>query len=74
MTNDDQIVVIDENGGAVEVDFGGSPDNSTLYAWVEGVGYIGGWYDARRPRRWEELCASINQGVLALDLFSLRPD
>lgn len=32
MTNDDQIVVIDENGGAVEVDFGGSPDNSTLYA------------------------------------------
>ncbi len=60
------IVVRDENGielGADRIRFAGTLDNRTVSAYVEGVGYIGGWQYPHKALPWKRLVDYINRGL-----------
>jgi hypothetical protein len=65
------IVVKDASGNVVKVIYAGSTDNRTLYARVEGLGFIGGWQYPHRRAPFTDLVESINQGVLYHDMNDL---
>jgi hypothetical protein len=62
--NGKRITVTDEDGHVVEVEYGGTSDNRTVYARVPGVGLIGGWQYPHRAMPWHYLARSINRHVL----------
>lgn len=59
-----RIVVKDAQGNEVKVQFGGTSDNRTVYAYIEGVGFIGGWEYPHKKMPWAALVAYINMGIL----------
>lgn len=69
--NDESIQVVDANGDAVEVTIGGTPDGRTRYAYVKGVGFIGGWRYPHRKMPRSYLVDCINKGILYLDMNEL---
>lgn len=58
------VVVQDAAGNEVEVRFGGTSDNRTVYAYIDGVGFIGGWQYPYRAQPFQRLVESINRGIL----------
>lgn len=58
------IEVRDGSGAVVEVSYGATEDRRTTYAYICGVGFLGGWQYPSPPRGFKSLAASINQGVL----------
>ena len=58
------VKVLDEHGHPVEVRFAGTSDSRTVYAFVDRVGFIGGWRYPHRAQRHQRLVEAINQGVL----------
>lgn len=65
------IVVKDPSGNAVKVTYAGTTDNRTLYAHVDGLGFIGGWTYPHRRQPFTCLVESINQGVLYHEMNDL---
>lgn len=65
------IIVRDQHGLRVPCQFAGTQDNRTLYAWIEGVGYIGGWQYPHKSQPWAALAVSINRGRLYASIDSL---
>jgi len=59
-----RIVVNDAHGEKVHVTYGGTSDNRTGYAVVEGVGIIGGWTYPHRAMPWRYMVRAINRHVL----------
>ena len=56
------IQVFDKGGNRVEVTFAGTMDNRTLYAYVKGDLYIGGWQYPHKKLPFTRLVDSINRG------------
>ena len=65
------IVVQDENGNEVNVQYAATSDKRTCYAHVEGIGFIGGWQWPNQPKPFQTLVAYINQGILYHNLDDL---
>jgi hypothetical protein len=65
------IVVEDAEGQPVAVKFGATEDLRTVYAQVQGVGFIGGWQYPHRAMPWSYLVDSINAGRLYTRLEDL---
>ncbi len=65
------IVVEDAEGQPVAVEFGATEDLRTVYAQVQGVGFIGGWQYPHRAMPWSYLVDSINAGRLYTRLEDL---
>jgi hypothetical protein len=65
------IVVEDAAGQPVAVEFGATEDMRTVYAQVQGVGFIGGWQYPHRAMPWSYLVDSINAGRLYARLEDL---
>lgn len=65
------IVVTDASGQRVKVNFAGASDNRTLYADIDGVGFIGGWQYPHKAMPWRALVDSINRGILYPSIDSL---
>jgi len=68
-----RVLVADEHGDPVQVDFAGTSDEKTVYAHVPGVGFIGGWTVSSRRRSsskrpFSDLVPSINAGRVYLDM------
>ncbi len=66
-----RIIVEDEQGRSVTVNFSATQDMRTCYAHVESVGFIGGWTYPHRKMPWTYLAESINRGVLYHDINDL---
>ncbi len=58
------IVVRNTNGRKVEVRYGATNDNRTVYAEVDGEGFIGGWQYPHRAQPFRKLVESINRKIL----------
>lgn len=59
------IKVTDPAGKTIEVSYGGTQDSRTVHAYVNGLGFIGGWNWPSPPGTFKgRLVASINQGIL----------
>lgn len=56
-----EIVVRDEGGRRVEVEFRSNRGTSVAFASVRGLGIVGGWI-SERPQAWRRLAAAINAG------------
>lgn len=65
------IVVKDPDGNVIDVHYGSTADNCTTTAYVNGMGYIGGWQCLSRGRPFKELVESINAGKLYRDMNDL---
>ncbi|MCL6557663.1 MAG: hypothetical protein K6U74_02450 [Firmicutes bacterium] len=63
-TPEEGIKVFDENGNQVDVEFSATLDGRSVWARVEGVGFIGGWQYPHRAMPWKYLAESINKGIL----------
>ena len=57
-------IAVTLDGNPVEVRYAGTTDNRTVTAYVEGVGYIGGWEYPSPRRPWSDLVIEINKGIL----------
>ena len=57
------VQVFDKDGNRVEVTFAGTTDNRTVYAYVKGDFYIGGWQYPHKKLPFTRLVDSINKGV-----------
>jgi len=66
-----EIVVTDQEGHLVEVSFGGTSDRRTVYACVDGVGFIGGWSYPHRKTPFRHLVERINEGKTYQQLADL---
>jgi hypothetical protein len=53
-----------KTGVVVEVSYGATEDRRTTYAYIGGVGFIGGWQYPSPPCGFKTLAAYINQGIL----------
>jgi hypothetical protein len=58
------IRVTDESGSLIAVHYSATGDRRTMMAYVEDVGYIGGWQYPHRAMPFHYLIVSINRGVL----------
>lgn len=58
------VVVTDESGERVEVNFGATQDHRTVYCHVDGVGFIGGWTYPHKRQPFRKLVDCINRGKL----------
>ena len=58
------IIVEDKDGNKIDVSFAGTSDNRTVYAYVQGVGFIGGWQWPSPPLKFQSLVRFINQGIV----------
>ena len=54
----------DPEGSLVQVTYSGTQDRRTMMAYVEGVGFIGGWQSPHRAMPFHYLIVPINCGVL----------
>jgi hypothetical protein len=72
--NPPRIVVKDkENNREVNVQYGATQDNCTCYAYVPGMGFIGGWQcmNKKSRMRFHNLVNYINNGVCYQDMNDL---
>ena len=60
----DRVVVTDAQGQPVEALFGATNDLRTVSAYVDGIGFIGGWQYPHRSMPWAYLADSINAGLV----------
>lgn len=58
------MVVRDESGAPVDVTFSSTEDMRTVYAYIEGVGFIGGWQYPHKRTPFPKLVDYINRGIL----------
>ena len=58
------IIVVDGKGKEVKVEYASTVDNRTMYAYVPGVGYIGGWQWPHKAMPFKHLATCINRGIL----------
>lgn len=68
---DNGIKVTDENGNAVNVEYGATTDNRTVTAYVREIGFIGGWQYPHKRQSFKLLIDSINQGIVYHDMNDL---
>lgn len=61
---DHGIKVTDPDGNEIKVQYAATSDNRTVHAFVQGVGFIGGWQYPHRRSPFRNLVDSINQGTL----------
>ena len=58
------IQVTDSTGRIIEVQYSATHDRRTMMAYIEEVGFIGGWQHPHRAMPFHYLIVSINRGVL----------
>ena len=65
------IVVLDPERHLMTVSYASSVDRRTCYAYIENLGFIGGWQYPHKGQPFRALVESINRGVLYFDMNSL---
>jgi len=65
------LTVTDAQGAVVQVTLGATLDNRTVYAHVEGLGFIGGWTYPHRAQPFKRIVESINRGRVYEDMNHL---
>jgi hypothetical protein len=66
-----KIIVTDQEDNKVEVTYGATIDMRTCTAYVNGLGFIGGWQYPHKKMPFSELVNKINQGILYPDMNNL---
>ena len=80
LVNGKSIIVKNEKGEKIKVEFAGTVDRFTAYAYIRGIGFIGGWTCGIGPTpirkkapQWKDLVDSINNGIVYPDMNMLPP-
>ena len=64
-------VITAPDGTEVKASFGATADARTVYAHVEGMGFIGGWTYPHRKMAFRKLVGSINRGIVCQNMDDL---